>query len=330
MLIDEITVTLTGGHGGKGAVAWNNIKLHRGPVGGDGARGASIYFEGVADIGMLSQFQSRKDIHGKDGENGKGQWRDGANPDHLILKVPTGTIATNVETGKVIEITKIGQRELMVAGGLGGWGNFKYKSSTNQTPLQSQPGLPGETATFRLDLKLIADVGLIGLPNAGKSSLLNALTSAKAKVGAYQFTTLEPNLGSYYGLIVADIPGLIEGASDGRGLGVKFLKHIERTGSLMHLVSAESDDVVRDYKTIRAELKKYNQSLMEKDEYVFLTKSDTVSPEVLETQLKALKKAKIKATPISVYDDESLKAVTKILNEISEGKRVTVDESQKV
>jgi len=328
MLIDEIMVTLTGGHGGKGAVAFNNIKLHRGPVGGDGARGASIYFEGVGDIGMLSQFQSMKDIHGKDGENGKGQWRDGANPDHLILKVPTGTIATNIETGKVTEITKIGQRELMVAGGLGGWGNFKYKSSTNRTPLQSQPGLPGDTATFRLDLKLIADVGLIGLPNAGKSSLLNAITTARAKVGAYQFTTLEPNLGTYYGVVIADIPGLIEGAAEGKGLGIKFLKHIERTGTLMHLISAESDDVVRDYQTIRAELKSYNKTLLEKTEHVFLTKNDAVSPEVVESQLKALKKVKIKATPISVYDDESLKSVQVILNEINEGKRVSVEPTE--
>jgi len=322
MLIDEITVTLTGGHGGKGAVAWNNIKLHRGPVGGDGARGASIYFEGVADIGMLSQFQSMKDIRAKDGENGKGQWRDGANPDHLVLKVPTGTIATNLETGAVIEITKIGQRELMVAGGLGGWGNFKYKSSTNRTPLQSQPGLPGESATFRLDLKLIADIGLIGLPNAGKSSLLNALTAARAKVGSYQFTTLEPNLGTYYGVVIADIPGLIEGAALGRGLGHRFLKHIERTGTLMHLISGESDDPVADYKTVRAELKRYSKTLVEKTEHVFLTKSDAVAPEALQAQLKALKKSKIKATPISVYDDESLKEVTRVLNKVKEGKIV--------
>lgn len=322
MLIDEITVKLTGGHGGKGAVAFNKIKLHRGPVGGDGARGASIYFEGVGDIGMLSQFQSQKDIHGKDGENGKGQYRDGANPDHLVLKVPVGTVATNLDTGKVIEITKVGQRVLMVAGGLGGWGNFKYKSSTNRTPLQSQDGLPGDSATFRLDLKLIADVGLVGLPNAGKSSLLNALTAAHAKVGNYHFTTLEPNLGSYYGLILADIPGLIEGAAEGKGLGTKFLKHIERTNTLFHLVSAESDDVVRDYKTVRSELKSYSEQLVDKPERVFLSKSDMVDSKTLEDHLKKLKKSKIKATPISVLDDESLKEVKKILNEISEGRWV--------
>ena len=326
MFIDEITVTLTGGHGGKGAVAWNNIKLHRGPVGGDGARGASIYFEGASDISLLMQFQSRPEIKAKDGENGKGQWRDGANPDHLVLKVPVGTVAINLETGMVTEITRVGQRELMVAGGLGGLGNFKYKSSTNQAPLQSQPGLPGESVVFRLDLKLIADVGLIGLPNAGKSSLLNALTSARAKVGTYQFTTLEPNLGTYYGVVIADIPGLIEGAAEGRGLGHKFLRHIERTGALMHLISAESDDSVRDYKTIRTELKRYNKTLVEKTEHVFLSKSDAVAPDILQARIKALKKAKIKATPISILDDESLKVIKKILNKINEGKRTVASD----
>ncbi|MBM3261209.1 GTPase ObgE [Candidatus Kaiserbacteria bacterium] len=322
MLIDEITVTLTAGHGGRGAVAWNNIKLHRGPVGGDGARGASIYFEGASDISLLKQFQSRPEIKARDGEAGKGQTRDGTNPDHLVIKVPTGTVATNLETGNVIEITKVGQRELMVSGGLGGWGNFKYKSSTNQAPRQYQEGLPGESAAFRLDLKLIADVGFIGLPNAGKSSLLNALTSARAKVGNYQFTTLEPNLGDYYGLILADIPGLIEGAAEGKGLGDKFLKHIERTGVLMHLISAESDDPVGDYKTIRNELKKYNKSLLEKEEYVLLTKNDAVDAATLKAHQQALKKAKIKATPISVYDDESLKEVMQILNTIKKEKGI--------
>lgn len=320
MLVDEITIQLRGGRGGRGAVAFQKVRLMQGPTGADGGRGGSVYLEGVADINALMNYASRKEMHAEDGGNGRGQFIDGRTGEDLILKIPTGTTITNLETGFKQEITKQGRRILVAGGGEGGRGNFKFRSSTNTSPKEFEDGRHGDVATFKLELRLIADIGLMGLPNAGKSSLLNELTAAKSRVANYAFTTLEPHLGAYYGLIIADIPGLIEGASDGKGLGVKFLKHIERTKVLFHLVSAESDDVVRDYKIIRGELEKYNPELTKKPEHVFLTKMDAVSPEELKEKLAALKKIKIKATPISILDEKSLAEVKKILNTIAGSK----------
>ena len=318
MLIDEITIQLRGGSGGNGAVAFQKVKLMHGPTGADGGRGGNVYLEGIADIGALMNYANRKEMHAEDGKNGRGQFIDGRAGEDLVLKIPTGTTITNLNTGYVKEITRAGERILAAGGGEGGRGNFKFRSSTNTTPMEAEEGKVGDVANYRLELRLIADVGLVGLPNAGKSSLLNELTAAKSRVANYAFTTLEPNLGAYYKLIIADIPGLIEGASEGRGLGVKFLKHIERTKVLFHLVSAESDDVVRDYATIRNELEKYSPLLLKKTEHVFLTKTDAISPTALKEKLAKLKKMKIKAIPISILDEESLNAVKKILNTIKE------------
>ncbi len=320
MLIDDVTIRLFAGSGGKGAVAFQKVPLSLGPTGGDGGHGGSIFFEGVSDVSALSYFASRKEIRAEDGKNGRGQFVDGRRGNDLILKVPTGTRITNTETGYAREISRVGERILVVGGGQGGRGNFKFRSSTNTTPEESEEGSQGDQGTYQLELRLIADVGLVGLPNAGKSSLLNELTAAKSRVAAYAFTTLEPNLGAYYELIIADIPGLIEGASEGKGLGVKFLKHIERTRTIFHLVSAESEDVVRDYTIVRKELEAYNPELAEKDEHVFLTKTDAVTPEEVEDRLKALKKKKILATPISILDTESIEAVKKLLNTIKDAK----------
>jgi len=320
MLVDEMTIRLTAGNGGKGRAAFNKVKLMQGPSGGDGGHGGNIYLEGVVDIGALAMYSNKKEIKAHDGKNGGAQFTDGHRGEDLFLKVPIGTVITNLDTGYTDEIIKVGQKILVAGGGIGGRGNYKFRSSTNTTPMEFEPGKKGDSAEYKLELRLIADVGFIGLPNAGKSSLLNELTQAKAKVANYPFTTLEPNLGSYYGTVIADIPGLIEGASDGKGLGVKFLKHIERTDTFFHLVSCESDDVVRDYKTVRKELENYDEALAKKHEVVFLTKSDMVTPEVMKEKVKALKKIKVAAIPFSILEPESLELVKKALNEIRDKK----------
>lgn len=316
MLIDDVTIKVEAGNGGRGAVAFNKNLMSLGPAGGSGGKGGGIYFEGVSDLNALGQFRYKKDIKAKDGAIGRSQFRDGPDGGDLVLRVPVGTVIKKIETDKAEEVLKIGEKILVAKGGLGGKGNFHFRSPRNTSPKQFQKGLPGERFTLRLELKLIADVGLIGLPNAGKSSLLNELTKAKSKVANYPFTTLEPNLGAYYELILADIPGLIEGASAGKGLGVKFLRHIERTKILFHLISAESEDPAKDYQIIKKELETYNKGLIKKPEYIFLTKSDTSSAKEIKNKIAILKKINKKVFPISIYDQDSLEKVRGILNEI--------------
>lgn len=320
MLVDEITLRLRAGNGGKGAVAFQRVKLMQGPTGGDGGRGGNVYFEGISNINALMSYASRREMHAEDGHNGRGQFLDGRAGEDLVLKIPTGTTITNLGTGFSQEMMSEGQRVLAAGGGMGGKGNFKFRSAINTSPKEFQEGLPGDISEYHLELRLIADVGLVGLPNAGKSSLLNELTSAKSKVANYAFTTLEPHLGAYYELIIADIPGLIEGASSGKGLGVKFLRHIERTTTLFHLVSAESEDPGQDYEIIRNELEIHNPLLTVKKEYVLLTKTDTVAPKVLKEKISALKKMGLKPIPISILDAESLEEMKRILNKIKSGK----------
>ncbi len=319
MLIDDVNIKISAGNGGKGAVAFNTNLKSLGPVGGSGGNGGSVYAVGISDINALLQFRYKKEFEAENGHDGRGQFRDGHNAEDLLLKIPVGTVIHNLTTGVDVTVEKIGEPILIAQGGHGGRGNFHFRSSRITTPTRSQPGLPGEAFELRLELKLIADVGFVGLPNVGKSSMLNKLTAAKSKVANYAFTTLEPNLGAYYELILADIPGLIEGSSTGRGLGIKFLRHIERTRILFHFISAESEDPQKDYQVIRKELGAYNKVLLEKREYLFLTKSDLVTSDVLAGKLKALRKINKGAIAVSVNDPESVQKVKKILNEIKSG-----------
>ena len=342
MLIDNVTIKIQAGSGGRGAVAFNRNLMSLGPAGGSGGMGGSVYFEGVSDLNALHQFRHKKEIKAENGENGRPQFKDGSSGNDLILKVPIGTVITKMQvedteeqkqrgiedTGRrraeVLEepiwrqreVLKIGEKILVAKGGRGGKGNFKFRSSVNTSPKEFQTGTPGENFTLRLELKLIADVGLIGLPNVGKSSLLNELTRAKSKVANYLFTTLEPNLGAYYELILADIPGLIEGASAGKGLGIKFLRHIERTKIIFHLISAESENPAKDYKTIKHELELYSEKLPKKTEYLFLSKSDLVSKEEIKKKIIILNNICKNVLPISIHDWDSLEKVKKILNNI--------------
>jgi GTP-binding protein len=282
-----------------------------------------VWCIGVADIGALSHWRNSKEAAAGNGEIGGNQYRDGKDGNDLEFPVPVGTVIHNLQTKTDEEITAIGQRMLLAQGGRGGKGNFHFRSSTDTSPRKFQRGTAGQQFQIRLELKLIADVGLIGLPNAGKSSLMNELTRAQQKVANYPFTTLEPGLGAYYELVLADIPGLIEGASGGKGLGIKFLRHVERTGTLFHLISSESDDPVRDYQLIRRELEKYSPALLSKKEYVFLSKTDLVGSDEVAAKHDQLHAAGISATPISIHDSQSLEHVATILRELIAAKMAT-------
>lgn len=321
MLIDDVTIQIKAGKGGDGIVAFNKNKWSKGPAGGSGGRGGDMYVKGVSDLSLLYQFRYKKELHAQDGKNGRGQFIDGTSGEDLVLNIPVGTVIHNLTKHTRRDITHAEQRVKIAQGGKGGKGNFLFRSSTNTTPKEFEYGTPGEEFTLRFELKLIADVGFVGLPNVGKSSLLNILTKASAKVANYPFTTLEPNLGVYGELILADIPGLIEGAWTGKGLGDKFLRHIERTHTLFHFISAESDNPTGDYALIRQELGAYSKKLLEKPEYLFLTKSDIIEPAMLKKKLLLLKKHNKTAISISVIDDKGMENVKKILRELIKEKR---------
>ena len=291
--IDEVKIQIKSGAGGNGRVSFRREKHvpFGGPDGGNGGTGGNVYIQGDENINTLVNFRGKKFYPAKDGGNGFVSQMDGANGDDLVLKVPVGTLVFNSESEKLIfDITEHNQKVLVAQGGRGGLGNMYFKTSTNQAPRIAQEGEPGIELPLRLELKLIADIALVGLPNAGKSTLISSISAAKPKIADYPFTTLEPNLGVVSvgedSVVVADIPGLIEDASEGKGLGIQFLKHIERTSALVHLVDCsmllEPYEAIEMYATVRQELLKYKEAVAYKPEIVCLTKIDAMSEEEIQ------------------------------------------------
>ena len=324
MFVDELTIYAEAGDGGNGIVSWLRLKYiaKGGPAGGDGGNGGDVYFHAVRDLSKLGDYSGNPQFKAKNGGHGMRTSKHGADGDDLYIDIPVGSKVTNKKTGESFQMLVEGEKRLVLEGGNGGYGNEHFKSSRNVSPEEQTDGAAGENAHFYIELEMLVDLGLIGLPSAGKSSLTNALTNSNARVAEYHFTTLEPHLGSLYGFVVADIPGLIEGAAEGKGLGHKFLRHIKRTKALAHLVSLESDTPFEDYETIRKELGEYSQSLLEKDEIIILSKTDMVESEYVEDLREQFEKKYNKPVLVSsIIDDEQLKEVSDFLVRYLEEKK---------
>jgi GTP-binding protein len=302
--LDQCKVYVRSGDGGGGSVSFRREKFieYGGPDGGDGGRGGDVWIVAVDGLNTLIDYRYQQHFKAETGVHGMGRNRHGANGEDIVLKVPVGTQVLDEEKETVLfDLDFAGKRIKFLDGGNGGWGNDRFKSSTNQAPDYANPGQPGEERWIWLRLKLIADVGLVGLPNAGKSTFLAASSAAKPKIADYPFTTLTPNLGvvdlsENERFVIADIPGLIEGASEGAGLGTRFLGHVERTAVLIHLIDATEDDIVGAYHTIREELVAYGEGLADKPELLALNKADALDADARKAKVKALKKA-AKVTP---------------------------------
>ncbi len=316
MLVDTVTITIKAGDGGNGSVHFKrNAQTARGgPDGGNGGNGGNIYFQGIDDILGLQEFRFKKRLVAENGIKGGRQNLFGRNGKDLVVKIPLGTLITNTNTQEQFEITDTVTKSLVAKGGVGGRGNNEFKTATDQAPHYAEKGTAGEEKELHLELRIIADIGLIGLPNAGKSSLLQALTNATPKIGNYPFTTLEPNIGMMGNIALADIPGLIEGASKGKGLGTEFLRHTEKTKLLVHCIDCTNEQSIDSYTTIRKELGAYSPAMLEKPEIILLTKTDLITPEEAEKKAKNMEKSlQKKVFTVSILDDASLTTLHKTL-----------------
>jgi len=327
--VDYVKINISSGNGGKGSAHFRREKYitKGGPDGGDGGRGGNVIFVSDKSLWTLYHFKFQKHFkcgHGGDGSKNRSSGADGKD---IKIKVPIGTIIKDAESEKIIyETIEDGEEKIILEGGKGGLGNWNFRSSTNQAPRYAQPGLRGKEMQLVLELKLLADVGLVGFPNVGKSTLLKTLTSAKPKIGNYEFTTLKPNLGiveyrNFKSFVIADIPGIIEGASEGKGLGHYFLRHIERNSVLLFLLSADSKDVVKEYEVLLNELKKYNPELIDKQRLIAISKSDLINEKDIE-KIKNKISSGIKNIPFEFISSVSNKGLTelkdkmwKVLNE---------------
>jgi|TARA_R110002051_G_scaffold66515_12_gene120512 GTP-binding protein len=296
--VDYVKVGLTSGKGGKGSVHLHREKFitKGGPDGGDGGRGGHVIVRGNENLWTLINFKYTKHFKAGHGEHGSKSRSTGADGQDVYLDVPLGTVVKDFETKEVLfEITEHGEEKIILKGGMGGRGNWHFRTATNQTPRYAQPGMDGLEGEFLLELKVLADVGLVGFPNAGKSTLLSVITSAKPKIADYEFTTLKPNLGiveyrDFKSFVMADIPGIIEGAAEGKGLGHYFLRHIERNANLLFLIAADSKDISKEYEILLDELRRYNPELLDKERLICISKSDMLDKELMDEMREELTK----------------------------------------
>ena len=333
--LDEAKVYIRSGDGGNGCVSFRREKFIEfgGPNGGDGGKGGDVIVEAVEGLNTLIDYRFQQHFFAKNGRAGMGKDRHGANGADAVLKVPVGTQIYE-EDGEILlaDLTELGQRVVLARGGNGGFGNAYFKSSTNRAPRRANPGQPGEERTIRLRLKLIADAGIVGLPNAGKSTFLARVSAAKPKIADYPFTTLQPQLGvaeiDGREFVLADIPGLIEGAHEGVGLGDRFLGHVERCRVLLHLVDGTGDDAGAAYKTVRAEIAAYGNGLVDKPEIVALSKADALSVDDIKRQLAGLKRAaKKQPLVVSAVSGDGVAEVLRALYQVIEKARSTAAEA---
>lgn len=317
--VDYVKVFLTSGKGGKGSVHLHREKFitKGGPDGGDGGRGGHIILRGNQNLWTLVTFKYKKHFKAGYGGDGSKNRSSGADGEDVYLDVPLGTIMKDAETNEVIlEITEHGEEKIVVEGGMGGRGNWHFRSPTNQTPRYAQPGMEGQEMDLVLELKILADVGLVGFPNAGKSTLLSVITSAKPKIADYEFTTLKPNLGiveyrDFQSFVMADIPGIIEGAAEGKGLGHYFLRHIERNATLLFLIPADSKDISKEYEILLDELRRYNPELLDKQRLVTISKSDMLDEELMD-EMRVILDVDLKGVPYMFISSVAQQGITEL------------------